>query len=78
VGAVSAKPDMPDASRIAAHSKAVLLSGQVSRQTTIQALRLMEENLRRDFDASSEALRPITDLIEELQTVSVDVQNSHP
>jgi hypothetical protein len=68
---------MPDASKIAAHSKAVFLSGQGSRQTTLRALRLIEDNLRRDFGASSEALKPITNLIEELEALGVDIQRPH-
>jgi hypothetical protein len=58
----------------------MLRSGEASKQTTLQALRLVEENLRRDYGVSDEALKPITDLIDELQRrePNGDVQCSHP
>jgi hypothetical protein len=77
---VSAGPDTPDIQAIVAHSRAMLLSGQASKQTTLKALRVMEENLRRDYGVSDDALRPITELIDELQgpEPNGDVQCSHP
>jgi uncharacterized protein YecE (DUF72 family) len=58
----------------------MLRSGEASKQTTLQALRLVEENLRHDYRVSDEALKPITDLIDELQRgePNGDVQCSHP
>jgi hypothetical protein len=78
--AVSARPDTPDIQSIADHSRTMLRSGEASKQTTLQALRLVEENLRRDYGVSDEALKPITDLIDELQRrePNGDVQCSHP
>jgi hypothetical protein len=57
----------PDVASIAARSRAMVASGEATREAALEALRAIEEGLRRDLGLMDEALAPITQLIAELR-----------
>jgi hypothetical protein len=60
------KPGKPDASKIVEHYQAVFGDGLVTPETALDALRQIEDALRREYSLSDEELGPVNKLIEEL------------
>jgi hypothetical protein len=56
----------PDISKIAEHSEALLRARMVTRETALEALHQIAENLRSEFKVSDQELTPISRLIAEL------------
>jgi hypothetical protein len=63
---VTSEKGRPAPAEIAAYTRDLLLSGQVSRPVALIGLLESLDALRRDFRYSDHELRPITDLIDEL------------
>ena len=56
----------PNAAEIAAHTKAMLGEEQVTHEAALEGLRKIREALRREYQLSDEELKPISELIAEL------------
>jgi hypothetical protein len=56
----------PPVAEIAAHTKTMLRTGQVTREAALDGLRKIEDALRLDYQMSDEDLKPISELIAEL------------
>jgi hypothetical protein len=57
----------PQAAEIAAHTKAMLCTGQVTREAALEGLRKIKDALRLDYQMSEADLRPISKLMAELE-----------
>jgi hypothetical protein len=60
----------PDALKIARQTEALLSTGLATREVALEALRLMRDSLRKEFNATDEELEPIADLIGQLEEKS--------
>jgi hypothetical protein len=68
------KSDKVDVREIAAHSRALLGSGLVTRPIVLSALRQIKDGLKREFKFSDERLEPIRQLITELEVTERNLQ----
>jgi hypothetical protein len=64
---MSVEPSKPDVAAIAVHSREIYRAGEVSRDATIKALRAVEQQLKCDFKLAPGELKPVTDLITEIE-----------
>jgi hypothetical protein len=60
--------DPPNLAQVAANSLALLKDGIVTKETAIDGLTAIAEELRKTYEISALALQPIEDLISELRS----------
>jgi hypothetical protein len=59
-------PARPDAAQIATHTRSLIATGQVRRETALEGLELLANDVRSKYRFTDEELQPILELISEL------------